>query len=123
MYRFAILLTVCLLFTGTVSDGAVPITDERFALEYTQYVYAPCMAALLNKAGILDLVTSKEGLPETEQMALFLYRFDKTQLAEFNFHLEHRKSYLANTVKAKPAALRQAWYAITVKQCMKKLPD
>ena len=124
MYRVTILVAACLLLlAGTTSASTDPITEGMFELEYAKNVYAPCMAALLDKAGILDLVTSEEGLPEAEQMSLFLYRFDRTQLAEFTFHLDHRKSYLSNTVKEKPFRLRKAWYAITVEQCRKKLPD
>ena len=112
-----------MLLTGPTNAFAVPVTQEVFDLEFMQYVSAPCMTALLDKAGILDLFTGDERLSEAEQMALLLYRFDKTQLAEFTFHLEHRKIYLSNTVREKPFRLRKAWYAITVEQCMTKLPE
>ena len=123
MYRFATLLTVVVLLTGTTRAGADPIPQEVFEEEFMNHVMEPCITALLERAGFLHLFNDGSQLSKDEQIPLTEYRFDDEQLTEFIWLIDNRKTYLSNIVRGKPLRLRQAWYAVTVHQCKKKLPD
>lgn len=123
MCRFAILLTVVVVLTGTTSVGAITLTDEMFKEEFMKHVTTPCMAALGEQSGTPHLFADDSPVDGTVQWALFQYRFGKLTMDAFNVGLAIQRTKLSGIVKDEPWNIRQAWYAVAVEVCKKKLSE
>ena len=123
MYRFATLLTVVVLLTGTTRAGADPIPQEVFEQEFTDYVMTMCIKALAEQSGTPSIFNDNAPVSTEEQWTLFAYRFGERELNEFITELGQRQTQLSNTIREKPLLVRLAWYRVTVQLCKKKLPD